>query len=108
MGRYSNMLMVSDFDRTLTDYDHKIPKANIDAINYFISEGGLFTVGTGRARNTFLPKVGTVPLNAPCIVSNGAEIYDYQKMRYFFVKVFLMLLLQVYFQVCLTNFPIYL
>ena len=52
MGIYSDVLLTVDFDRTLTAPDSSIPERNIEAINYFIDNGGVFTVNTGRSKST--------------------------------------------------------
>lgn len=75
--QHSDVLIVSDFDFTLTDSHHDIPAANRRAIERWMAAGGAFTVGTGRARDFFAPQAGEVPTNAPCVVSNGAALYDY-------------------------------
>ena len=49
MGIYSDILLTVDFDRTLTAPDSSIPERNIEAIRYFIDNGGVFTVNTGRS-----------------------------------------------------------
>ena len=77
MNDFSDILMVADFDRTITAPDSSIPQANIDAIRYFTSHGGLFTVGTGRSAPMFRPHQAKVPTNAPLILYNGAAAYDY-------------------------------
>lgn len=77
MGKFSNILMASDFDRTLSDIQGEIPQRNLDAIHYFISEGGTFTVASGRSIPLFREKAKRIPTNAPCILSNGAIRYDY-------------------------------
>ena len=46
---YSDILLTVDFDRTLTDFESRIPQRNIEAIEYFIAHGGKFTVNTGRS-----------------------------------------------------------
>lgn len=76
MKKFSGVLLASDFDATLTDSNGQIPENNIDAIKYFISEGGLFTVSTGRTREGF-HKYDSSIINAPVMVSNGAMAYDY-------------------------------
>ena len=81
MGKFDGVLLVSDFDDTLYDSLHRIPPRNLEAIAYFQSQGGRFTVATGRAHRTFAPYVHLVPLNAPVILSNGAAIYDFQADR---------------------------
>jgi hypothetical protein len=77
MTDFSDILLVADFDRTLTAPDSTIPRANVDAIRYFTDRGGLFTVGTGRSAPMFRPHHAKVPVNAPLILYNGAAAYDY-------------------------------
>lgn len=74
---YSDVLLTVDFDRTLTAPDSTIPQRNIDAIKYFMENGGTFTMNTGRSipasmRNIF----GIVPTNAPFLLYNGSAAYD--------------------------------
>lgn len=77
MTDFSDILMVADFDRTITAPDSTIPRANIDAIRYFTDRGGRFTVGTGRSAPMFRPHHAKIPTNAPLILYNGAAAYDY-------------------------------
>ena len=74
---FSDVLLTADFDRTLTDTEGKIPQRNLDAIEYFMANGGTFTMNTGRslpmARDNVLAKV---PMNAPAILYNGACWFD--------------------------------
>ena len=49
MGIFSDILLTVDFDRTLTAPDSTIPERNLEAIRYFIENGGAFTVNTGRS-----------------------------------------------------------
>ena len=77
MGIYSDVLLTVDFDRTLTGPDSTVPPRNLEAIRYFMENGGAFTVNTGRgipmsARNIF----GKVPVNAPLLLYNGSADYD--------------------------------
>lgn len=89
MGIFSDVLLVSDYDDTMTEpgglpgKDGKIakmttvPQANLDAIRAFEEEGGLFTIASGRTqiyydnviRKTIIP-------SAPLILANGSHIYD--------------------------------
>ena len=77
MGKYSDILFASDFDKTFTDLEHNMLDVNVKAVEDFISQGGAFTIATGRARCAFAHIVGDVPINAPCIYSNGALTYDH-------------------------------
>ena len=84
MGRFSDVLLTADFDRTLTATDSSIPERNLEAIRYFIAEGGAFTVNTGRSlamSRCFLDKV---PMNAPVLLYNGGAAYDAQKEAFVF------------------------
>ena len=77
MLNFSDILLVSDFDRTLTAPDSSIPAANLEAIRRFMDRGGLFTVGTGRSVPMYRPYREIIPTNAPLILYNGAAAYDY-------------------------------
>ena len=82
-GKFTGVLLISDFDDTLYGTDLHVSEENRAAIRSFIRQGGLFTVATGRARKTFSPQVSkeNIPLNAPAILSNGATVFDYQADR---------------------------
>ena len=74
---FSDVLLTVDFDRTLTAPDSTIPKRNIEAIEYFIANGGTFTINSGRSipmcANNVIP---IVPVNAPLLLYNGSAAYD--------------------------------
>ena len=69
---FRDVLMTVDFDRTLTGPDSKIPARNLEAIEYFIANGGTFTVNTGRTPATFWRHMDVVPHNAPLLMFNGS------------------------------------
>ncbi len=79
MGKFDGVLLVSDFDDTLYSGKNQVSPRNLEALDYFISRGGRFTVATGRAHRTFAPYAHLVPLNAPAVLSNGSALYDFQK-----------------------------
>ena len=74
---FHNILLISDFDFTLTDSEHNIPEVNLAAIRRFMEGGGKFCIGTGRGRAVFAPQLEQVKVNAPCVISNGAVVYDF-------------------------------
>lgn len=76
MGLFDDVLLTADFDRTLTGPDSVVPQRNIDAIRYFMDNGGKFTVNTGRSMNTFKAQMDLVPTNAPLLLLNGSARYD--------------------------------
>ena len=91
MGKFDGVLLASDFDNTLVDTDGAersesqlppVPERNLEALRYFMDNGGRFTVATGRALPAFVPFADGVPMNAPCILSNGAALYDIREKAY--------------------------
>ena len=83
MGKFDGVLLVSDYDDTLYDHNLTVNDRNHRAIEYFLEQGGRFTIATGRAHRTFTPQIEKerLILNAPAVLSNGASIYDYQADR---------------------------
>lgn len=80
---FSDVLLCVDFDRTLTALDGSIPERNLEAIRYFIANGGKFTVNTGRTYVSFLPFLDIVPINAPLLLMNGSGCFDEGKLHNF-------------------------
>lgn len=76
MGIFSDVLLTVDFDRTLTAPDSSIPQRNIAAIEYFMENGGKFTVNTGRSTGTFWQYLDTIPANAPFLLYNGSATWE--------------------------------
>lgn len=93
MGKFDRVLIASDYDNTLV-YTQGALEAGLDvppmnernlaALRYFMDNGGYFTVATGRAMPAFVDHVATLPHNAPCIIANGAGLYDYHKGEYLY------------------------
>ena len=84
MGKFSNVFFASDFDHTLTGQDNVLRQRNVEAIRYFMSEGGIFTVASGRSIPLFAKRAQLVPVNAPCILYNGAACYDYREKKLYY------------------------
>lgn len=91
MPKFDHVLLASDFDNTLVytqlalEQGTDIPSMcarNREALDYFMNNGGLFAVATGRALPAFVDYVKDVPLSAPCVIANGAAIYDFRTDRY--------------------------
>ena len=76
MGIFSDVLLTVDYDRTLTAPDSTIPERNIEAIRYFIENGGAFTINTGRSVPMTKVFRDKVPVNAPLLLYNGSAAYD--------------------------------
>lgn len=85
MGIFSDILLTVDYDRTLTAPDSTIPQRNIEAIRYFIENGGAFTVNTGRSLPMAQAFIDKVPVNAPLLLYTGAVAYDVQREQITFL-----------------------
>nr|MBQ8244595.1 HAD-IIB family hydrolase [Oscillospiraceae bacterium] len=81
MGIFSDVLLTVDYDRTLTATDSTIPQRNLEAIRYFMENGGVFTVNTGRSLPMTRVFRDIVPVNAPLLLYNGSAAYDLQENR---------------------------
>lgn len=83
MGKFDGVIIVSDIDGTFLGKDSRMVPENLEAIEYFKSEGGLFTLATGREIFMIPRRVPNVKelCNCPIIASNGAYIYDLQQDR---------------------------
>lgn len=79
MGKFDGVLLATDYDDTYCPESGIIPPANRSAVEYFKAQGGLFTVSTGRAHRTFAPFLHLAPVNAPVVLSNGAQLYDFAR-----------------------------
>ena len=91
MGKFDGVLIVSDYDNTIS-YTEGALRSGVDlppvspenrsAMEYFIAEGGIFSVATGRALPAFAPIAPAIPMNGPTVLFNGAAIYDFRTNQY--------------------------
>jgi len=57
----------------------EVSEENIKAVSYFVDNGGIFTIATGRMELGTRKYLEVLPVNAPVILYNGALIYDFNK-----------------------------
>ena len=76
MKKFEGMLFCTDLDGTLYADDKTVSRENLEAIEYFKSEGGTFTFITGRVPKTAVSICELIRPNAPYGCINGAGIYD--------------------------------
>ncbi len=80
MGIFDGCLLASDVDETLVSHG-EIPKINIEKIRFFIKEGGIFALSSGRSKEAlysvfdFLDKSKV----GPSATANGALIFDFSR-----------------------------
>ncbi|MBE6963256.1 MAG: HAD family phosphatase [Ruminococcaceae bacterium] len=88
MGKFDGVLLASDFDNTLVYTERALrsgtelqppSRKNCEALEYFMAEGGRFAVATGRALPAFARYADGIPMNAPCVVCNGAVLHDFAR-----------------------------
>ena len=78
MGLFDGCLLASDIDGTLLISDY-LPKRNLEAIEFFISEGGAFSLATGRTAGAVSTVTSQINNLSPSIVANGSMIYDFTR-----------------------------
>ena len=81
MGKFSGILLCTDLDDTLLTTDKRISDGNRRAIEYFQSEGGLFSFATGRVPIGASLMLEYIKPNAPMVCFNGGGIYDFTQKR---------------------------
>ena len=81
MGKFDGVLIATDFDDTYCSSGSFVHPDNYRMLDYFESQGGSFTVATGRAIRTFAPLLDLCPVNAPVVAANGAQLYDFSARR---------------------------
>lgn len=69
-------LIVSDFDGTLIDSDHRIKPDVRAAINEYVSCGGIFAVCTGRMLRSILPQVRALGLKGLVVAYQGTVMAE--------------------------------
>ena len=82
MGKFDGILICTDLDGTLLNSEKKISEQNREAIEYFKSEGGMFTFITGRMPSTSVYVYETIQPNVPFGCINGGGLFDHKKQEY--------------------------
>lgn len=82
MKKYEGILICSDIDCTATSSDGTISQENIDAVKYFMQNGGAFTFVSGRHPMEMLSLRDMFDIQIPLLALNGSVIYDVNKKEY--------------------------
>lgn len=79
MPKFSNTVLITDLDGTLLPINKILNPKDLDAIEYFRQNGGIFTIATGRIIQAADQFFEPLKPDAPVILNNGGLIYDTQK-----------------------------
>ncbi len=80
--KISDIYLFSDVDGTLYSAATDVLPANKEAVKRFISKGGNFALATGRSVSKAQEIAHSLNVNIPCILNNGASIYDFSQEKY--------------------------
>jgi len=107
MGKFTGILLVSDFDGTLFAQIKANYNKNIAEIGRFKNNGGLFAFATGRDYFSLLglePNAASIA-NAPSVITNGARLYDINKDEYIFNSTLNMKLFSEFLDIIHKKYP---
>lgn len=82
MGAFEGYFLYCDLDGTLFDDEKRVSDRNRAAIETFVAQGGRFGVATGRAPSIIGTIERNLPVNAPCILLNGAGLYNLAEKQF--------------------------
>lgn len=79
---FENYIILSDLDGTLLNKKSEVSEENLEAIEYFMKNGGKFGVATGRGYDNAMKYIKDLPTNNHCVFLNGAVLYDNEDKKY--------------------------
>lgn len=86
MKRFEGILICTDLDGTLLSSDRSISRENLEAIEYFKANGGMFTIISGRVPVTARKICDIVKPNVPFGCINGGGLYDVEKQKFVWIN----------------------
>lgn len=86
MKIFDGYLLVSDMDGTLLNSKGKLSEENKKAIEYFVDNGGHFTLATGRMMPSIKRHIHKMKVTLPVIMYNGTKVYDFNEEKIIWEK----------------------
>lgn len=83
--KFSDLIIYTDVDGTAAthiNYQGMVSDANLQAIEEFIKEGGMFGVASGRNHPSIDQIFQNININLPYVEANGASVWDKDKQDY--------------------------
>ncbi len=80
----TNYFLITDLDGTLLPDNKVLSDIDKRAINKFVSDGGKFTIATGRTLQATQRYIDELPIKMPVIMYNGSLIYDSNEKKVLF------------------------
>lgn len=78
MKIFNGIILLSDIDGTFLNKMGDKVRKNLEAVEYFKENGGIFTFATGRyEQGDLVQEMKNIP-NSPGIYTNGSYIYDFK------------------------------
>ena len=80
MGLFDGCILACDIDGTLLINGYINPR-NVEKIDFFMSEGGFFSLATGRTVGAVSTVLRALKSVSPSVVANGCMIYDFERQK---------------------------
>ncbi len=77
MKKFQGITIISDMDGTLLDDNKQISPKNLEALSYFVENGGNFTIASGRILSRLQLYRKQLAVTLPVISMNGMLIQDF-------------------------------
>ena len=91
MKKFDDILICSDFDHTISsdtfkfwendDFLSAVPQNNIDAVKYFVENGGTFAIISGRNPDEMMRVGEIMPIAPYMVISNGTALYSIRENK---------------------------
>lgn len=104
MNSYEKYILISDLDGTLINSKQEVSRENREAVKYFIDNGGVFSIATGRNTQNIRPYIKGLEINGPCILYNGSAVYDFGREKFFNTEYLENKLVIDYIEYCMDRF----
>lgn len=102
---FSQIALFSDLDGTLFNSQRKVSRENRDALEYFMAQGGLFGLATGRSPSNAAFMLEGLTVNTWSVMLGGAEAYHFARNNVAFPKTLTRIRMAVFLREVLERLP---